>query len=71
MARCRGPVNRLLMMRKRGLGGVAFQNVGSGCMRSVGAFHDANGPLSLTGNVIHGTDNVINGTDNVIHDPNM
>lgn len=38
MSRCRPPVNRLLLMRKRSFGGVAFQNVGSGCMKSVGNY---------------------------------
>ena len=46
MARCRGPVDRLIMMRKRGLGGPFFQNVGNGlCVKSVGAAYDVNGPL--------------------------
>lgn len=47
MGRCRGPVNRLLMMRKRGLCGPAFQNVGGGvCAKSAGAYYDVNGPGS-------------------------
>ena len=45
--RCRGPVNRLLMLRKRGLGGPVFQNVGGGvCAKSVGAYLDENAPGS-------------------------
>ena len=45
MGRCRTPVNRLLMMRKRGLAGPGFQNVGSGvCAKSVGSYLDVNGP---------------------------
>lgn len=34
---CRGPINRLLMMRKRGIGGTFFQRVGASlCAKSVG-----------------------------------
>ena len=71
--KCRGPVNRLLMMRGRNLCGPVVQNVGNGvCAKSVGAFYAANGPGGHgippgQHNVIHNADNVIHGTDNVIH----
>lgn len=43
--RCPGPLNRILLMRKKNLCGPLFQNIGNGvCAKSVGAFWDANGP---------------------------
>lgn len=40
--KCKGAVNRLVMMRGRNLAGPAFQNVGSGCMKSVGNYYSPN-----------------------------
>ena len=44
MSKC-GNVNRLLMMRNRGLGGPLMQNIGGGvCAKSVGSYLSPNGP---------------------------
>jgi hypothetical protein len=72
MRNCRQPVNRLVMMRKRGVSGPLVQNVGGGmCAKSVGSYLDANGPGYSTPpgihNVVHDGDNVIHGLDNVIY----
>ena len=49
MGRCRSPVRRLVMMRKRGLGGVVAQNIGGGvCVKSSGAYWDVNGAGSAS-----------------------
>ena len=46
MARCRGPVNRLIMLRKKGISGPFFQNTGSVCVKGMGNAFDAGGPLN-------------------------
>ena len=49
MGRCRTPVNRILMMRKRNLCGPMFQRVAPNlCAKSVGSFYDVNGPGSAS-----------------------
>ena len=40
MGRCRSPVNRLVMMRKKGISSPYFQNAGSACVKSVGVEYD-------------------------------
>lgn len=42
--RCRGPVNRLLLMRKKNLVGPGFQKIsGNACVKTVGNFYDEGG----------------------------
>lgn len=43
---CRGPVNRLVMLRAANLCGPFFQNVGDACVHSVGNAVGIGGPLS-------------------------
>jgi hypothetical protein len=48
VSKCRSPVNRLLLMRKRNLCGPMFQNIGGGvCAKSVGPFIESSGGFSL------------------------
>ena len=66
MARCRHPVNRIVLMRKKNLVSPYFQNISNGvCMKSVGSAYDVNGPLAflkpLTG-WSNGVDCVSDGT---------
>lgn len=44
--RCPRPVNRLVMLRTRGLSGPLYQNTGKACVASIGSAHGAGGPLS-------------------------
>ena len=69
MKRCAGPVNRILMMRTRGLNGPFFQNVGNNvCARSLGNFIATGGcteglvatPANIPINVPEGSTEVIN-----------
>ncbi len=47
MARCRGPANRLIMFRKKGLSGPFFQNAGGGmCIKTMGNAFDVGGALA-------------------------
>ena len=47
MARCRGPANRLIMFRKKGLSGPFAQNVGGGmCVKTMGNAYDVGGALA-------------------------
>lgn len=45
MARCRGPVNRLIMLRKRNGFGPLFQNIGGGvCAKGMGNYYGIGSP---------------------------
>lgn len=45
--RCPRPINRLVMMRTKGLSGATFQNVGAGvCVKGPGSYYGVGGPGS-------------------------
>lgn len=44
--RCPRPINRLVMLRTKGLEGPRFQNTGSGCVKGQGNFFGIGGPGS-------------------------
>lgn len=44
--RCPRPINRLVMLRTKGLEGPRFQNTGSGCVKGQGNYYGVGGPGS-------------------------